>query len=161
MPETVGGLPVHPLVVHAVVVLLPLAAVGVILIAAIPRWRAAIGFTVLAVTAVGTALVPVATMSGNNLADSLGKSPLVVRHQELGSTLWYIAVPLLLVSLLLWWLGRRDRREQRLSTTGSVVVGLLSVLVAVATIVQVVRVGHSGADAAWSGVLTSVNVLAG
>ena len=74
MPETVAGLPVHPLVVHAVVVLLPLAAVGVILIAAIPRWRAAIGFTVLVVTAVGAALVPVATMSGNNLADSIVES---------------------------------------------------------------------------------------
>ena len=158
MPETVAGVPVHPLVVHAVVVLLPLAAVGVILIAAIPRWRAAIGFTVLLVTAVGTALVPVAIMSGNNLADSIGKSELVARHQELGSTLWYIAVPLLLVSVLLWWLGRRERSEPPLSTAASVSVGLLSVVVAVATIVQVVRVGHSGAEAVWSGVLTSLLV---
>ena len=158
MPETVAGVPVHPLVVHAVVVLLPLAAVGVILIAAIPRWRAAIGFTVLVVTAVGTALVPVAIMSGNNLADSIGKSELVVRHQELGSTLWYIAVPLLLVSVLLWWLGRRERSELPLSTAASVSVGLLSVVIAVATIVQVVRVGHSGAEAVWSGVLTSLLV---
>lgn len=158
MPETVSGIPVHPLVVHAVVVLLPLAAVGVILIAAIPRWRAAIGFTVLVITAVGTALVPVATMSGNNLADSIGKSALVARHQELGNTLWYLAVPLLMVSVLLWWLGRRERSGPPLSTAASVCVGLLSVVVAVATIVQVVRVGHSGAEAVWSGVLTIVLV---
>jgi hypothetical protein len=157
----VPGIPVHPLFVHAVVVLLPLAAVGVILIAAVPRWRAAIGFTVLVITAVGTALVPVATMSGNNLADSIGKSTLVARHQALGSTLWYLAVPLLLVSVLLWWLGRRERSEQPLSTAASVAVGLLSVVVAVATIVQVVRVGHSGAKAVWSGVLTSVSMLVG
>jgi hypothetical protein len=159
VPDTIGGVPVHPLVVHAVVVLLPLAAVGVILIAAIPRWRAAIGFTVLAITAVGTALVPIATMSGNNLAASIGTSPLVAHHQQLGNTLWYVAVPLLLVSVLLWWLGRRERHEQPLSTAASVAVGMLSVLVAAATIVQVVRVGHSGADAVWSGVLTSVNML--
>jgi hypothetical protein len=147
--------------VHAVVVLLPLAAVGVILMAAIPRWRAAIGFTVLVITAIGTALVPVATISGNNLADSIGKSELVTRHQQLGSTLWYVAVPLLLVSVLLWWLGRRERSKPRLSTAASVTVGLLSAVVAVATIVQVVRVGHSGAKAVWSGVLTSVSLLVG
>ena len=161
MPETVSGVPVHPLVVHAVVVLIPLAAVGVILIAAFPRWRPAIGFTVLAVTAVGTALVPIAMMSGNNLADSVGKAPLLTRHQELGNSLWYVAVPLLLVSLLLWWLGRRERSEQRLSTTASVAVGFLGVIVAAAAIVQVARVGHSGAEAVWSGVLTSGSGLVG
>lgn len=36
---TVFGLPAHPLVVHAVVVLLPLAAVAAIAAALVPRWR--------------------------------------------------------------------------------------------------------------------------
>jgi len=36
---TINGLPLHPLLVHAVVVLLPLAAVGSIIIAVVPKWR--------------------------------------------------------------------------------------------------------------------------
>ena len=35
----INGLPLHPLVVHAVVVLSPLAALGGLLYAAVPRWR--------------------------------------------------------------------------------------------------------------------------
>ena len=36
---TVGGLPAHPLLVHAVVVLIPLAALGAIAVAIRPRWN--------------------------------------------------------------------------------------------------------------------------
>ena len=37
--DLINGLPVHPLVVHAVVVLVPLAALGTIAIALRPAWR--------------------------------------------------------------------------------------------------------------------------
>ena len=55
MPETIGGIPLHPLVVHAVVVLIPLAALGVIAIALVPKWRSRFGILVVAVTAFATA----------------------------------------------------------------------------------------------------------
>jgi hypothetical protein len=41
--DTVAGLPVHPLVVHAAVVLLPLSAIGLVTIILVPRWRASFG----------------------------------------------------------------------------------------------------------------------
>ncbi len=40
MFDLINGLPIHPLVVHGVVVLLPLAILGTIAIAARPAWRA-------------------------------------------------------------------------------------------------------------------------
>ncbi|GAA4243047.1 DUF2231 domain-containing protein [Dactylosporangium darangshiense] len=40
MLDKINGLPVHPLVVHAAVALLPLAAIGVIAIAVRPAWLA-------------------------------------------------------------------------------------------------------------------------
>ena len=43
MFDTIDGLPVHALVVHAVVVLLPLALLGTIAIAVRPAWRARFG----------------------------------------------------------------------------------------------------------------------
>ncbi|HVQ88676.1 MAG TPA: DUF2231 domain-containing protein [Actinomycetes bacterium] len=155
MPETFNGIPIHPLVVHAVVVLIPLAAVGVIAIAVYPKWRASFGFFVLLVALVGTALVPIATMSGNNLAVALGEPPLVLRHKSLGQTLIYLAVPLLVMAIILWWMGRRERHHRTNSSALSLIVGVLAVVVAAATIGQVVRIGHSGADAVWSGVLNS------
>jgi uncharacterized membrane protein YkvI len=155
MPETVSGIPLHPLVVHAVVVLLPLAATGVLAMAAVPRLRRVLGFTVLCVTVVAVAMVPVAKLSGENLRDSLREAPLVERHASLGETLLYFALPLLVAATLLWWMGRRNRHDKPTGSVVTIVVGVLSVIVAVTTIVQVVRVGHSGSEAVWSGVLAS------
>jgi len=37
--DLITGLPVHPLVIHAVVVLVPLAAIGALLVIFIPKFR--------------------------------------------------------------------------------------------------------------------------
>ncbi|MEV4388804.1 DUF2231 domain-containing protein, partial [Micromonospora sp. NPDC049580] len=63
MPDTVNGLPLHPLVVHAVVVLLPLAALGVAALAVRPSWRGRYGGLVVLITALATAAIPLATSS--------------------------------------------------------------------------------------------------
>ena len=67
MFDTVLGLPVHPLVVHAVVVLVPLSAVGAVAIALVPRWRERYGVLVLLLSTAALAMVPVATRSGDSL----------------------------------------------------------------------------------------------
>ena len=64
---TLGGVPAHPLVVHAVVVLLPLAAVGTLLVVARPLWRQQLGVWVLLLALAGVAAVPVATQTGEQL----------------------------------------------------------------------------------------------
>ena len=53
MLDTVLGLPLHPLVVHAVVVLLPLVALGVMALAVVPRWRARLALPLLGLLVVG------------------------------------------------------------------------------------------------------------
>ena len=143
MFDTIDGLPVHALVVHAVVVLLPLAVLGTAAIAARPRWRRPYGPLVLAVTAVGTALIPVATQSGRKLATHVG---MPAEHQRLGDQLIWFALPLLVLLVALVLLDRRT--ASRPATT---VVAGLSVLAAVATGVQVYRVGAAGAHAVWDG----------
>ena len=78
---TVDGIPAHPLVVHAVVVLLPLAAVGTLLVVARPLWRRQLGVWVLLLALAGTAAVPVAQQTGAQLAESFGGGgPLVMEH---------------------------------------------------------------------------------
>jgi uncharacterized membrane protein len=155
--DLINGLPVHALVVHAVVVLLPLACIGTIAIALRPAWRERYGVLVVACAAVSVALIPVATSSGEALERHVGSPG---EHAELGDQLIWFAVPLLVLSLALVWLDRRQRTRGAGSgsTDGSEaprkanrtrVVAVLALVAALATSVQVYRVGDSGARAAW------------
>jgi hypothetical protein len=82
LPETVRGLPLHVLVVHAVVVLVPLAAVGALLSAVWPAVRRQFGALAVAAAAVATVLVPIATGSGENFERRLGAEELVKNHSS-------------------------------------------------------------------------------
>lgn len=149
MPETVGGIPIHPLVVHAVVVLIPLAALGVIAVAVVPKWRSRFGVLVVWAAVIAAMMVPVATESGENLEEVVGESDLIEKHAELGDTMLFGAVPLAVVAILLWWLGRRAEQGHPVPRWASFVVGAAGVVVAVLALVQVLLVGHSGAKAVW------------
>jgi uncharacterized membrane protein len=149
--DLINGLPVHPLVVHAVVVLLPLACLGTIAIVVRPRWREPYGVLVVACAPAATVLIPVATSSGEALERHVGDPE---HHAALGEQLIWFAVPLLVLSAALVWLDRRGRvsrdGESALTRPGVLrAVGVLAVVAALATTVQVYRVGDSGARAAW------------
>ena len=89
MLDTVLGLPLHPLVVHAVVVLLPLVALGVMALAVVPRWRARLALPLLGLLVVGAGSAVVAMLSGNEFAERVG---LPATHQTLGTVLAFSAV---------------------------------------------------------------------
>lgn len=56
MFDLINGIPLHPLVVHAIVVLLPLATIGTLAIALRPRWRTRYGPLVVGAALVATFL---------------------------------------------------------------------------------------------------------
>ncbi len=150
MFDLVNGLPIHPLVVHAVVVLLPLAVIGTLAIAVKPAWRRMYGPLVVGCAAIATVLIPVATSSGEALEERVGRPG---EHAELGDQLIWFAIPLLLLSLALVVLDRRSPSDAASTTTRSkplLAVTVLAVVAALACGVQVYRVGDSGARAAWS-----------
>ena len=139
----------------------------VLLAAVLPRFRHWAGVLPVLLAAGALALTPVATGSGENFVreqeafqraaggeGNLG--PLVHEHAELGDLLIWWVVPLLLVALAAYVVGRRDRRtasgaRTATSTPRWLTVGLavLGVVVPVGAIVQVVLIGHSGAQAVW------------
>lgn len=166
MFDLINGIPVHPLVVHAVVVLLPLAMLGTIAIAVRPCWRVTYGPIVVATAAVAAILCPVATSSGEALEKRVGEPG--YDHAELGETLVWFAIALVLVSALLVLLQRRhDKATTTTATTTATVtaatssdrlltgVAVLAVLVALATTYQVYRVGDSGAKTVWKDQVSS------
>jgi uncharacterized membrane protein len=148
MFDLINGLPVHPLVVHAVVVLLPLAVLGTIAIALKPAWRLRYGPLVVAAAAVATVLLPVSTSSGEALEERVGNPG---EHAELGDQLIWFAIPLLVLAAALVWLEWRKAHGKPAigpSVLPTALAGL-AVVAALATGVQVYRVGDSGARAAW------------
>lgn len=154
MFDLINGLPVHPLVVHAIVVLLPLAMLGTLAIAARPAWRVTYGPIVVGCAAVATVLIPVATSSGEQLEKHVGDPG---EHAELGDQLIWFAIPLLVLALAMVVLARRQAAGKPPVGPSALptVVTALAVVAALATTVQVYRVGDSGARAAWGDQVTS------
>lgn len=148
MFDLFNGLPVHALVVHGVTVLVPLAVLGTIAIAVRPVWRTRYGHLVVAVSAVGTALIPIATQSGEALERRVGDPG---EHAELGDQLLWFALPMLVLAIALVLLERRRASGRPATSRPAVVkaVAVLAIVSSVACAVQVYRVGDSGARAAW------------
>ncbi len=147
MPETVLGLPLHPLVVHATVVLVPLTALLVILTAFSPRIRAWAGLLPLVGAALSVALAPISTSTGESLQHTVGESRLIEEHAELGDMLVWWAVGMLVFAAAQYFLPRRATLGKGLAT-GLMVLGLVA---GIGTMVQIVLIGHSGAKAVWEG----------
>jgi hypothetical protein len=157
MPSTIFGLPVHPLLVHATVVLVPLAVLLVVLAVLVPRFRAWAGPLPAAVSLVALVLTPLSPSSGETLEQELPHSALIERHAELGDQLLFFTIALFVFAAAFWWLTRGADTESQSRWPRPLVlaVGALAVLAAAGTGVQVARIGHSGAEAAWSDVGSS------
>ena len=151
MLDTVLGLPVHPLIVHATVVVVPTAALAVALYAVWPRFRAWARWGPLALALAAAVLTPLSTSSGESLEHRVGSSAAIEEHSHLADVLIWWVVPLAVLAGALWWWHRADhgtRSHRSLAVAAAVV----PVVVAVGTLVQVVLIGHTGAEAAWSDV---------
>ena len=147
------GLPAHPLVVHAAVVLLPLAALATLVAAAVPRLRRHWGPVALAVALAATLAVGLAQGSGEELEEQVDETALVEEHTEKGETVlpWAIAVTVAAaaVTVVPLVVRRRPTTPANTVTAALVVAALITGAGAVWTVADV---GHSGAKATWDDV---------
>ncbi|MBW4720667.1 DUF2231 domain-containing protein [Saccharothrix obliqua] len=158
---TVFGLPAHPLLVHAVVVLLPLSAVFAAALAVVPRWRQRYAGPLLGVTLLGVGSVLPAQQAGEQLKARMAPSgnPLIQRHAELGNDLLPFALGFGVLVVVLVVAGRLADRERAADGPAvprtwrriSVVVAVLVMAAGAAATVQTIRIGHSGSTAVWGG----------
>jgi hypothetical protein len=147
--STVNGLPAHILLNHFVVVLGPLTALLAIACALWPAARRRLIWLVLLLSVVTLVLTPLTTSSGGWLAGKVGDSPAVRTHADLGETLIYLVASLVAALILLTAVHVRQARGGRVKLTLHAVVGVVVIAAAVATIIQVYRIGDSGARATW------------
>lgn len=147
----IDGLPLHPLVVHAVVVFAPLSALFA-LGYLVPRWRGALRWPLVLSVVIATVTAVVAAYAGEDLMNDRGLDalPAVQKHQDRGELLRNVMLGFFAVSgLALWRLrGGRDPGDRSGAADG-----LLSVVLAagaVAVLVCAFLAGDSGARAVWS-----------
>ena len=142
--DVILGLPIHPLIVHAVVVLLPLSAVTSVV--AVVRRGSSRWLTMLIVAAIITfGMALVAEQSGEALASRVGEPE---AHAEYGEMVKFGAFGLFF-ALALAWSFERSRKLRRFVTLGKALV----VLAATGAIAITVLAGHSGAAATWSAII--------
>ncbi len=148
--DSIAGLPLHPLVVHFAVVLLPLAALGLVVVVAVPKWADRFGWLTLAGLAVGTGAAFVAKESGEALAARVGDPG---SHASWGDVLPWLSIGLLVAAGLWFLLHRSNRRAGGPRSPGTTLAGVLAALLALVVTGVTVVVGHTGAQAAWGGVI--------
>lgn len=144
------GVPAHPLVVHAAVVLLPLAVLLVVVTAALPGLRRAYAPLALLLALAALGAVFLAQESGESLEERVRETEATEEHAESADVVlpWALGVTVVAGALALFEPAKR--RWPRLASPamrgGLVVVALLIGTGATAAIVDV---GHSGAKATW------------
>jgi hypothetical protein len=105
--DTVTGLPVHILVVHAVVVLVPLCFVGVLVAAVSTSWRQKLAVPILVLLAIGFLASLVAIKSGKSLRSRIGASPAINHHAHIG--VWVPVFVVVALALTWAWLVAEER----------------------------------------------------
>lgn len=159
MFDTFFGLPTHAIIVHAVVIFVPLTALAAIALTAVPRWRTRFGVlaALAALTSIGSVFV--AERSGEFLEDrvlSTEGAPfeLVLEHTSLGEDLmpWVLVLSIALLVLigLAFWGARHEADRPSWFNLAGWGIGAISVVGAVASLIYVVLIGHSGSEAVWS-----------
>ena len=149
MFDTFLGLPLHVLLLHFTVVLIPLAAIATTAVFWWKPWRRFAGAPLVAVNAALLVLTFVTVQSGQNLQNRFQRigDMNVPRddHETFGRALLWIVLALAVVTLIGWLAGRRSAFSGAVRTAlGVVVAGL-----AAASIVLAVLAGHTGSSSHW------------
>lgn len=149
MLDVVAGLPVHPLLVHATVLLVPLIGLFVAAAAVWPTLRRRAGWLtgVLGLVAVGLAWATIE--AGEAFEQRLGMT--VAEHSAAGRALLPWAAGVAVAGLAISWWGTRTGRRSvaRPLVALFVAAGLVAGL---GSVVMTVRAGHTGATSVWGGV---------
>ena len=158
---TVNGLPAHPILIHFVVVLVLISALLLIVAMCWPAARIRLGLAPAVVALITLVLVPITTNAGEWLEKQLPHDPLIEAHAELGDQMLFWSIGVFLVAAVWWFLHSRrfthwqsnrtdNRQPSKVWKAVVAVVAVVSVLVAAGSIVQIYRIGESGARAVWS-----------
>jgi cytochrome bd-type quinol oxidase subunit 2 len=144
--DLITGLPIHPLISHAVVVIVPLAAIGALILTFIPKWRTAYSPLVLIAVLLSPISAFIATQSGEALSERVG---LPKSHSTLGERLSFVVLAFAIVFSIWFAIERSERVRTKVPKILQQVVTVIIPILAAFSLVLTFLVGHSGAEATW------------
>lgn len=144
--DLITGLPIHPLINHAVAVLVPLAAIGALLVIFIPKLRRNYSTLVLAALVMSTISAFIATQSGEALAERVG---LPNAHATQGERLSFVVFTFFILFSIWFALEKSDRFKPFSSALFKKILNLAIPITAITSFALTIVVGHSGAEATW------------
>ena len=144
--DLITGLPIHPLINHGVAVLVPLAAIGALLVIFIPKLRTTYTPLVLVTVLLATISAFIATQSGEALSERVG---LPNAHATQGERLSYVVLAFAILFTIWFALERSDRIREVFASLLKRVLKVVIPITAISSFVLTILVGHSGAQATW------------
>lgn len=153
--STLFGLPAHALLVHAAVVLVPLAAGAFVVTGWKHAWRNRYSLAVAIVALGGAGFAFLAKQSGEPLkhsirqaAEGAGVAANFGEHPEQGDTAFVFAALFVLAAVAVWAIDRYQRKYELpdWAPRASYAVGCVTAALALFTMI---RAGHSGAQLVW------------
>jgi hypothetical protein len=152
--DVINGLPAHVLLVHAIVVLAPLTALLEVLCGVLPSARRRLVWLVLGLAIITAALTPLTVEAGEWFYNQLPQHTDVLNeHANRGQWMIYFSGALVVVALAQMWLHVTERKAQTRRAAANVIVAVLALGVGISTMVTVYRIGDSGSQAVWHGVI--------
>ena len=153
MFDSIADLPLHPLVVHAVIVLLPLSALGAVLVAIKADWNRRFGFLVVASSFVAAGSVR--RREGERREARLAHRLSRPTTPSGASGSWSRAACCSCPSSRS---GGSTARTPRAVRPLAKALAVVQILVAVVALVFAVLAGHSGAQAVWGRTIPNTQV---
>jgi hypothetical protein len=159
MFERFGNLPLHVLVIHVAVIVLPVSALTAIVFALVPKWRWLLRWPALLLGLGSLACAFVAKKSGDAFVAAVPDLVQVVKlHRSRGNLLLWFCLILAVVVVLAFLLlsgpsslasgkGAKATKSRPLELAVTVAVVVIGVVV----IWQTIRTGDAGARAVWDG----------
>lgn len=158
MFDYILGLPMHALVIHAVVVLVPLSSLLAIGYVARPDWRRVLRWPTAAGALISGVTAFVAAESGEALQRRVSQVrasttdfELLSRHTTWGDRAKLLCLVFMVLTLVALWFVRPPEEESPRGHAFDVLIGTLVVLAAVAATTTVAIAGHAGSQVVWNG----------
>jgi hypothetical protein len=159
MFERFGDLPLHVLVIHLTVLVLPVGALTAIVFALVPKWRWLLRWPTLVLGLGSLVCAFVAKQSGQAFVAAVPELEQLVKvHRARGNLLFWFCLIFAVVVVVAFLLlsgptalasgkGSKEAKSRPLELLVSAAVVVIGVVV----IYQTVRTGDAGAKAVWDG----------
>ncbi len=160
MNWTINGLPMHPLLVHAAVVFVPVAAILALIGAVWPAARRKMGIVTPILATAAAFAAALTQQAGEALGETVQQTALIKAHMEGGEAATPWIALLFFATWVQWaWFAFAKKRyaegsKAMIGATAAkvlpVVVAVLVVIGAVGSAASIYVIGEAGAKAVWS-----------